>query len=119
MIKKWTIFIALAAFLFVLTGILKQPPKNENKQKAEANTLLQSEIYEIPNGYGYRLWSKNRLLVQQEVIPVYSGNQPFTSYEEAQKVAEMVLRKIRIGEDPRIRKEDLEQLGINIPNLVH
>lgn len=89
------------------------------QQTSKPDTILQSEIYEIPNGYGYRLWSKNRLLVQQEVIPAVSGIRPFASFGDAQKVADLVIHKMELGEDPRVRKEELEQLHINIPNFDH
>jgi hypothetical protein len=114
MLKKWiTLLSATTLLLFSICTFTE----NNTVYDTKKHISLQTEVYKIGNGYGYKLWSNNKLLVKQDFIPAYPGKQPFASYKDAQKVATLVLQRIKLGEDPRVSKEDLEQLLTNIPTL--
>lgn len=74
--------------------------------------MLSKEIIEVDGGYGYQIYSGDKLLVQQEFIPAITGKRPFKSSQDAQKVANLVLEKISSGTKPYIKKEELEQLNV-------
>ncbi|MDE3741998.1 DUF4907 domain-containing protein [Maribacter polysaccharolyticus] len=77
---------------------------------------IRSEVYPVEEGFGYRILNHaNKVLIQQGNIPAIQGNHPFTTAEDAEKTAEMVISKILNGEDPRLSLSDLEHLEIDIP----
>lgn len=57
------------------------------------NTEVENEI-EI-NGFGYDIYLNGKHYVHQPTIPAISGNQGFKTKEQAQRVAELVVHKIR------------------------
>ncbi|MAU16590.1 MAG: hypothetical protein CMH46_13750 [Muricauda sp.] len=74
--------------------------------------MLSKEIIKVDGGYGYQIYSGDKLLVQQEFIPAIKGKKPFKTSQDAQKVANLVLEKINAGTKPYIKKEELEQLNV-------
>lgn len=77
-------------------------------------TVLKRKIIEVPNGYGYQIFSGDKLLVQQEFIPAVNGNMPFSSTKDAKKVADLVIEKIRSRTSPQITVEELNGLDIEL-----
>lgn len=74
--------------------------------------ILRKEIIEVPNGYGYKIFSGDKLLIQQEFIPAVKGDIAFGTKKDARKVANLVIEKIRNRTSPQISVEELEALGI-------
>jgi len=63
--------------------------------------------------YGYDILPYGRPLVHQPSIPGLPGNEGFTTKERAQKVAELVVKKIRNNEmPPTVSIEDLNKIGV-------
>lgn len=80
-------------------------------------TVLKRKIIEVPNGYGYQIFSGDKLLVQQEFIPAVSGNIPFNSAKDAKKVADLVIDKIQNRTSPQISLEELNELDIELLDI--
>lgn len=63
--------------------------------------------------YGYDILNHGKVLIHQASIPGVSGNKGFDSKNNAQKVAVLVIKKIRKGEmPPTVTKEELKKLGV-------
>nr|WP_293294531.1 DUF4907 domain-containing protein [Allomuricauda sp.] len=77
-----------------------------------ANEPFYCSIIEVEGGYGYHIYVENRLLIQQESVPSYKGNIPFSSADDAKKVADLVINKICKGLNPKITLEELNELDI-------
>ncbi len=75
---------------------------------------LRTKVITLDNGYGYQIFSGDKLLIQQEFIPAVEGEKQFETKEDAKQVADMVMRKILKGESPRISLEELNDLDIVI-----
>ena len=71
-----------------------------------------ANIFKTDKGWGYSIIIDNKLFIRQDIIPAVEGNQGFSTKEDATKVAEFVLNKLKNKEKPIVKKEDLEQLGI-------
>jgi hypothetical protein len=64
------------------------------------------------NTFGYDILIYGRPLVHQPSIPGLPGNEGFTTKERAQKVADLVMKKIKNNEmPPTVTIEELSNLG--------
>lgn len=96
----------------------KEPKKEETKQKGKGNPYEKSEITtriipSINKTFGYEIIVNGKTLVRQPNIPALPGNDGFTTKERAQKVADLVVKKIRHNEiPPTVTIEDLNRMGV-------
>jgi Domain of unknown function (DUF4907) len=74
------------------------------------------KIIEVENQcYGYDIISNGQLLIHQPSIPAVPGNTGFSQRKDAEKVAKLVITKIKQGEfPPRITQADLKNLDIRV-----
>lgn len=81
----------------------------ENKKDSLTYTILINQ----DKTYGYDILKNGKVLIHQASIPGVSGNKGFDSKNNAQKVAVLVIKKIRKGEmPPTVTKEELKKLGV-------
>ena len=108
--RKITIIVAtiliLGLFLYGMTHLSFDEKVQE--------PLLREKVIKLPNGFGYQIFSGDKLLVQQEFIPAVRGNQPFQSAKDAEKVAKLVIDKIRNRTSPKISIDELKEMEIVI-----
>ena len=117
--------IALFLFqFFSITLLFAQAPLNSAQpdknavQFPEANTYANADlsynIIDAPNNsFGYDVYAEGRLMIHQTSIPGLPGNEGFKTRDDAIKVAEMVMYKIRKGEmPPTVTSEEMKQLGV-------
>ena len=64
------------------------------------------------NGYGYRILHKNKVIIYQPYIPAINEKKTFSSEKAALSVGQLVLRKLREGENISITTEELHKIGI-------
>ncbi len=81
-------------------------------QEQDENSDLQVQIYQSGIGYGYRIFSEEDILIQQDYIPASENNQPFCDWEQADRVASIVLKKIKSGLNPAVSFSELKELEI-------
>ena len=55
---------------------------------------------------------RERLIIVQPFIPVVSGKRPFQSVQDAQCIGNLVLERIKAGNEFAISKADLDNLGV-------
>jgi hypothetical protein len=66
------------------------------------------------NSFGYEIFIDKKRFIHQTVVPATSGNKGFKSKRDAQKVAELVSRKIIHGEmPPAISLEEIHKLNLS------
>lgn len=93
-------------------------PSGEQSQFPKAdeysNTKLTYTIIPAENNtWGYEIFAEGRLMISQKSVPALPGNNGFKEQDQAMKVAELVMEKIRKGEmPPTITVEELNALGI-------
>jgi hypothetical protein len=93
-------------------------PDNRTAQfptsSAYANSNLTYKIIDAPNNtYCYDVYAEGRLMIHQSSAPGLPGNEGFKTQEDAAKVAEMVMYKIRKGEmPPNVSIDEMKQLGV-------
>ena len=101
--------------IFVGLGVLLLGGTLYFGNQSEPKLPIHSEIFVVGKGFGYRILHQKKLLIQQGSVPVLQGSQPFTSPEDAEKTADLVIDKLLKGEDPRLSIADLERLKVHIP----
>lgn len=78
------------------------------------SAALSAVVIDAPNGtFGYDILSDGKLLIHQPNIPGRPGNEGCRTKADAEKVAALVMDKIRKGEmPPTVSNEDLRVLGL-------
>jgi hypothetical protein len=76
---------------------------------------IDCRVIRVDNGWGYELFSAEKVIIHQEIIPVVQGNSPFLSRGDARKTGKLALKKLSSGKIPSITKQDLDSLGITYP----
>ena len=76
------------------------------------NKYLLEEKQIEGSGYGYKIYERERLIIVQPFIPVVSGKRPFQSVQDAQCIGNLVLERIKAGNEFAISKADLDNLGV-------
>jgi hypothetical protein len=81
---------------------------------AYANTKLSYKIIDAPDHtFGYDVYANGKLLIHQASIPAMPGNEGFKTKADAEKVAQLVMSKIRKGEmPPTVTVEEMEKLKV-------
>ncbi len=70
--------------------------------------------FEVENGWGYDIKINQKTFIHQDVIPAINKSIPFNSKEDAEKVAKLIIEKIKKKEmPPAVSKKEIHQLGIN------
>ena len=81
--------------------------------KNEIKNTLQAKPIKVKNGFGYIISIDDSIIISQPNIPGISGEIAFKSAEDAQKVGNLVLKKIENHQSPSIIENDLKNLKIN------
>jgi hypothetical protein len=122
---QYLIFVGLVDIIFT-DAIAQKPPagsQNIPMQQIESpikfpdNNVNSQFMYKIissaANTFGYDVYRNGNLLIHQPTIPGMGGVNGFKTKQDAKRVAELVLMKIKKGEiPPSITEEDLKFLKV-------
>ena len=106
---KFQLFVAggLSIGILVIFFLYNSP---NTKESSSQHTIL---VYKVTNGYGYQIKNHNKVLIQQNQIPVIQKNAAFKSYNDAKKTALLVLSKVTKKQAPTISKNELKNLELD------
>lgn len=106
----------LMVVVWLLIGITMAPA--QDTKFPDANQYSKSKFtYKIIKSqnhtYCYDIYSDGRLMIHQPSAPGLPGNEGFKTKADAEKVARLVIRKIKKGEmPPSITPEELKKLKV-------
>ena len=110
------IIFSCVFFAIALLNSCNNSPSAQDQNAAEmakkGMVPVNASIFKTDKGWGYSIIVNNKLYIRQDIIPAVEGNQGFATKEDATKVAELVLNKMKNKEKPIVKKEDLKQFGI-------
>jgi hypothetical protein len=106
-IRFFLISIISALTVIILLSVNKQHKQFENH----------IGTFKADGGWGYNILIKNKIIIHQEIIPAIEGNQKFESENDANKVAELVLLKLKSGKMPTISRSEIDSLKIGYHQL--
>jgi hypothetical protein len=103
MIKKNWVYIlfALSVIVFSVTQYIKHS-KNRITVKTKQTSI----------GWGYEIYVKDSVYISQEVIPSISGRTGFKTENDAQKVGELMVLKMKKNMIPNITEYELDSLKV-------
>ena len=114
--KKYILifFCVLIAVVFLnsCNNTTSAQDQNATEMDKKGMVPVDASIFKTDKGWGYSIIINNKLFIRQDIIPAVEGNQGFATKEDATKVAELVLNKMKNKEKPIVKIEDLKQLGI-------
>jgi len=122
--KPIIILIIPVSLLVILCLTGCKPNTKQNPTSASIENIIQENPYQnaeikaviIPsedNTYGYDIYLYDAVLIHQPSRPGLSGNMGFATEEDAKKVAELVIRKIRNNEmPPTVTILELQELDV-------
>ena len=98
--------IGISCFvLLLLVGIMYVYVHPVNRYRLEVSRVGGS-------GYGYKIYERERLIIVQPFIPVVSGRRAFQSEQDARCIGNLVLERVKAGDEFTISKDDLDNLGV-------
>jgi hypothetical protein len=114
---KKTIIFGVTVFITVFASAQQQPQSNATAASSKNSYNHSQFSYKIIDAanktFGYDIYPDNRLLIHQPSIPAIQGNEGFAKQVDAEKVAKLVIDKLKQGEmPPTISTEELKKLGV-------
>ena len=113
---KQTIFLLIVMGFFSVNAQIpdrKDESNNSGLEKQSSNTYS-FKILPANNGtWCYDIFKKGKMLVHQINIPGLPGNDGFKSKSDAEKVARLVIKKLKTGEmPPTVTIDELKHLKV-------
>lgn len=97
--------ISIAIFVFAYTHKpLKQP------------VHLSARTFKQPAGWGYEVLVNDTVIIHQETIPCRAGHSGFPKKEEAAKMADLIINKLKRGQLPTVTIFEEEQICPMVEN---
>ncbi len=108
------LFLSIACLSSAQNG---KPAASRTETKfPEASAFEKSKLtYKIINApnktFGYDIFSDGKLLIHQPSVPGMSGNEGFKTQQSTEKVAQLVITKIKNGQmPPTVTVEEMQNL---------
>jgi hypothetical protein len=103
-------FFLLFLLSFSVLSAQQEPafPKTSNTTK-----LTYKIIETLDHTYGYDIYNTEKLMIHQASVPGMPGNKGFKTKVDAEKVAQLVIGKIKKGEmPPTVTTDELKKLKV-------
>ena len=109
MIKKyWAIIVFAFAVLIFIASVVYKKEKNTNEKFVE----LKVKTFESPIGWGYDITLNDTSAIHQDIIPGIPGRKGFATKEDAEKIGNLVLEKIKNKKLPSVTLQELDSFKI-------
>ena len=86
---------------------------------AESKNRYTYTVFEVENGFAYRIKKGDKIMIEQAFIPTYDGHQPFAKASQAQEAAKLVIKKLDNNRVPALTIGEINtiiQTKIEIPS---
>lgn len=70
------------------------------------------KTYKVENGWGYKIYKKNKVIIKQDIIPGMPVKKPFTTEKDAIIVGELMIEKLKNKKIPSISYKELQINGV-------
>lgn len=85
----------------------------KKSRHGEDEVYVYYKVFQIgENRWGYDIYIDNKRFIHQDKIPAVSGNQAFKTEQDAAKMAQFVLEKLKTMEYPTVTVKELKGLNI-------
>lgn len=103
--------------LLLLVTIMSCKQQEQKKKKESPDDLLPIELKTVQlgeNRWEYDIYVDHKMYIKQDRIPAVAGLHAFVSKEEAERTGNLVVEKIKRGEQPALTKAEIQQLNITV-----
>lgn len=102
--------LILIAFCFSVWQYSNGQPPGDAKKGSYQKTKLTYELINAPNNtFCYDIYSDGKKIIHQPSIPALQGNNGFKTKKDAEKIAILVISKLKNGESlPTVSMEELK-----------
>ena len=112
MTKKKILGCSVTGILTVIACLSFSKASFSNTDSSDPSFSM--EVIEVNGGYGYQISHNNHITIFQPFIPCISGKKPFKEKRDAEQVGQLVMKRMKSGENYTVTLDDLESLGIKI-----
>jgi hypothetical protein len=106
-------FYTLILLTVLVSDLIHCGPKSNKHDALSVISSIRDSIFLEQNGYGYDIIVNGKVKVHQPSIPGISGTSGFASAEDAQKIAQLAIDKIKNSQSPpSISLQELQCAGI-------
>ncbi len=107
--------LIIPLLIVIIVGAVLVLNKNYYKSKKALPTkkeAVELVVNKTIDGWGYQIYKQGILYINQKYIPAIPGKKAFASKEDAEKVGEIVKKKVINLEIPHISTQTLDSLKI-------
>lgn len=106
--------------IIIISGCAKERDSKSNQKQEDTHTKrpyadakIEIKTFSTADGWGYDIYVWDSVYIHQQHRPAVPGNRGFNTEKEAQKVAEVVVRKMRKNEiPPTVTVDEMKNLGV-------
>lgn len=112
MIKRnWILILfGISVVIFAISRFRNQHNISPKETKAEE---ISAFVFRSGNGWGYNILKNGNIFIHQEYIPAIPGRQPFISENEARRIADLMIHKMKTASKlPDISLREIDSCGI-------
>ena len=114
--KKLFLLIVIALVTLAVVNAQEKAanPKVASVKKVKRKGYTYEVISTINNTYGYDVYSEEKIFIHQSSVPGVPGNRGFKTKVDAEKVAKIIIRKLKKGQmPPTITVKELLDAGVS------
>lgn len=113
MLRLLVVVIAFFGAISAVCGQSDSHSKLPSAEKVAGSEVTYKVIGTAATGYGYEVYSDKKKLIHQPTIPGRSGTTGFRTKADSEKVAKLVVEKLKRGEmPPTVTEEELRKLKV-------
>lgn len=101
---NWKMIKLKRVIIPLIGGLLLFSCQRDSKPKLE--------VFETEKGWGYLVKKNDHVFIYQDIIPAVPGNQSFSTKEDAEKIGQLVLKKINDGQHLSVTVNELDSLHV-------
>ncbi|MCW0482341.1 DUF4907 domain-containing protein [Gaoshiqia sediminis] len=101
---NWKSMKLKRVIILLVGGLLLFSCQRDSKPKLE--------VFQTEKGWGYVVKKSDHVVIHQGIIPAVPGNQSFSTKEDAEKIGQLVLKKINDDQHPSLTVNELDSLHV-------
>ena len=112
--KKRVALLFISLFVTLLAYAQRNEPNTPDSKGVDKSEIFTYKIFPSANNtWGYDIYRNKKLTIHQPIVPSVERNGGFKTSHDVQRVAELVIDKLKKGEmPPTITLEEMKKLNV-------
>lgn len=112
MTKRYWIIVLASVIMIVAATMIVYSKKDSNTGSTNMLPVVLRPL-QLKDGWGYELLVDNKIYIHQDCIPAIERNKRFVTEEEAMRIGNIALDKIKKGHKPILTVQDINNAHIH------